>query len=417
MTRPAAASEPAALVAGLPIVLACAWPFVQFYNHNRAETAEWATIVLGFAVSAIVAIIGYALLRLLFPSTRRSRHASLVIVLCLPVLQLQRLRHPAARHPGLSHGRTRLREATLRAAALGSQHADRAWLGLVAGQGAARMGGADHGRLCRPGHEPRAVGDGASSRTEAPAHPLRRPRMTQDRAATSRLNRTSISSYWMPTHGTTPSRPSATSTIGPSSRPWSRRGFVNLDRSFSNYPKDLSLPRQHLHDGLPRARRGKTRSARRPAITRCSAAATTPSAASRRSGYRFLTAARSTSYCIGFEDVCVRGDRDIGLVSIGELEVRPATDDTALDPAQADLPGSDQLRRHLPGSRAGIDPDGCLRSGRPGRATRVLLLSQYGGARIAVQLGLRSGLALRPAPQSASTASRACPPTSRRSSA
>ena len=319
MTRPTAGSEPSTLVAGLPIVLACAWPFVQFYNHNRAETAEWTTIVLGFVLSAIVAMIGYALLRLIFPSTRRSRHASLVIVLCLLFFNFNAfdiLLRDILVYPADEHGFVRPRYvlllwgvSTLIALGLAWWLAKgrRVWVVLTTVVSVALAMSlvqlATSLFTDRSAREPVATASSGAGSSD-------------DFATKPNVYFFLLDAYargdTLAALGDFDNGPFLETMVG--------KGFVNLDQSFSNYPKTyLSLGSTFTMDYL--APPGENTVGPKTAYHALLSGGNNTVRRFKENGYRFLTAARSTSYCIGFEDVCVRGDRDIGLVSIGELEV------------------------------------------------------------------------------------------------
>ena len=318
MTEDKQTVDPGKLATIAPIVLACAWPFVQFYNHNRAETDEWTAILVGFVITIGAALVGYALLRLLFPSTPRTRHANLLVVLALMFFSFNAfdiLLRDVLAYPLDEQGFVKPRYVLLLwlvctlvaiAVAWWIAKGRRAWLVLTTVVGVALLMS--------------LVQLTTSFLTEESAPATLAADTADVESGQDLAIRPNVYFFLLDAY----SRHDTLDTFGFDNRPFldamMDRGFVNIPDSHANYPKTfLSLGSTFTMDYL--ARPGENAVAPKTSYHVLLSGGNNTVRRFKQNGYRFLAAARSTSYCVGFEDICVRGDRDLGMVTIGELEI------------------------------------------------------------------------------------------------
>ncbi len=320
MTEPYRKAGPADVgkaIAVLPILAACAWPFVQFYNHNRAETDDWPTLLVGFALASCAAGVLYGLLRLLFPSTERSRHANLLLVLFLLFFNYNAfdiLLRDILEFPKDEHGFIKVRYVLLLWAfctllvgglAWWLARGRRAWIALTTVVSVA---------LVMSGVQLVA---GLISQ-----QPTREASMATATAGGKDLvHRPNVYFFLLDTYAR---RDSLVELGGFDNRPFlaamAERGFFVSPNSYANYPKTfLSLGSTFAMEYL--AAPGEGTVAPKTSYHVLLSGNNGTVRRFKDNGYRFVTAARSTTYCIGYEDICVRGDRDFGLITIGELEI------------------------------------------------------------------------------------------------
>ena len=300
----------------LPILLACAWPFVQFYNQNRTESDDWQTLLVGFALAASAAALLYGVIRLVFRSTDGVRHANLLLVLCLLFFNYNAfdiLLRDILAYPQDEHGFVKARyvlalwtvSALLAAGLTWWLARRRAWIVLTTVVAVALAMS--------------VVQLSFGLATEDRSRELAQATTAAEEEGFVR--RPNIYFFLLDAYA----RHDVLTELGgfdnqPFLAAMAERGFLVASDSYANYPKTfLSLGSTFDMDYLAPAGEGtvapKTSyhvllSGNNRTIQRL-----------KQNGYRFLMAARSTSNCIGYQDVCVRGDRDFGLVTVGELEI------------------------------------------------------------------------------------------------
>jgi len=300
----------------LPVLAACAWPLLQFYGHNWREIDEWQTLLAAFALAALSAALAYGLLRLLFRSTDPARHANLLIVLVVLFFNYHAfdiLLRDVLEYPKDEFGFVKARYvlilwtlSTLLAAGITWRLARgrRAWVGLSTVVGVALT-------LSCVQVLAGVIADGSTA--EVSAAPA--PNATGDFARRPNIYFFLLDAY---------ARQDTLEDIGFENGEFldamAERGFSLVPDSYANYPKTfLSLGTTFNMDYLVEAGEGTVGPSRdyhlllsgnNNTVNRLKA-----------NGYRFLLAAHSTNTCNGFEDLCIRGDRDIGLLSVGELEI------------------------------------------------------------------------------------------------
>ena len=301
----------------LPIAMACAWPFVQFLSQNARETLNWSSVLVAFAVSLGAFLLVLLCLRVVLRRAPRYGIVNLVLVACVLFFSYNAvsiLFRDVLEFPKDELGFVKERSILIAwfvvlalllvlTWLLGRGRATWLFLTTVVGIG---LG------LATINLALGWLAIGGQDRTQASTAPtegstlLSRPNVyffifdAYARGdALQRLNGFENAAFL--------------SAMG-------ERGFYLADRSYANYPKTfLSIGSTFNMDYLVSPGVGTIGPPTSYSLYLSGKNRVVETF--KQQGYRFILAPRSSISCVGYEDVCVRGDRSFGLFTMGETEI------------------------------------------------------------------------------------------------
>lgn len=301
----------------LPIAAASAWPFVQFLNQNAREVLSWPSLLAAFALSFCAFLLLLGILKLVLRGTPRWRPVCLVLAACVLFFNYNAvsiLLRDVLEFPKDELGFVKERSILAAWAALAAvvllatwilARTRTAWLFLTTivgiGLGLASI------NLALAW-----LGSGGDSRG---------PTETASNDPATLLSRPNIYFFVLDAY----SRKDALQQLAGFDnetflQSMSERGFYLAERSYANYPKTfLSIGSTLDMDYLFVPEQGNIGSKTRFSLYMSGKNRTVETL--KRHDYRFILAPRGSNSCVGYEDVCVRGDRSFGLLTMGETEI------------------------------------------------------------------------------------------------